>query len=99
MTVARSTMTIPEELVRTAVPVPIPAAMQIHFRYNPKNDVLTIMVGSQDRWAVRAVDGGRAIAYVDADNVPIWIDHSRASEAFSRPWLLLQRWHVGRRAR
>jgi hypothetical protein len=77
----------------------IPESPQYHARYNGATDVLTVMVGSQDRWVTRRVDTGQSTAWLDRDDAVVRVEYRQAHRTFPHEWLRQQARTGARRKR
>ena len=65
----------------------IPAAPYCNARYNPATDVLTVLVGSQDRWVNHRVETGDSTAWLDRDDTVVRVEYRQAHRMFPSRWL------------
>ena len=77
------------ELVRSRVTLPLPLGAVCYFRYGRLQDTLTILIGTQDRWAHdRRTDSDSITTHLDAEGLPVRIELQNASTIFPLEWLI-----------
>ena len=62
----------------------------LHVRYQPARDVLTVLVGPQNRWISRRVEGMGSTAYLDQEDAIVRVEVRQASRRFQDGWLRQQ---------
>jgi len=76
-----------ESVIRERLPEVLPEHTQVHVKYWPERDLLTVLAGRQDRWSTRTLDGEGFRLYLDETGEPVRIEVPAATRLFPREWL------------
>ena len=76
-----------EQLLRQKLPVSLPTGVPIHYKYSKLQDVLTIMLGQQDRWPPVTRTSGQTTVHVDKDGSIVRLEVAHASTLLPSQWL------------